>query len=293
MVSSGAARGRLGYAFVAPTLLFLVAFNVFPLLYNVVLGFTDAELIGSGWEWRGTANYGRVFGAPEFAAALRRTALFVGCVVSIELALGFGVALALRARFRGRDVLLTALLVPMMLSPAVIGIFWNLILNGNYGIVNQALGALGLPEPQWTTDRACKFTAIVLIEVWMWTPFMLLISLAALNAIPGYLSAAAAVDRASRWTAFRRITLPLCAPLLGLAALLRTTDALKQFDLVMAVTGPNDPRTQTVSTLLYQVLFRDGRVGLGSAYACIVLVLVIALATVFTRYLERLQRSGA
>jgi multiple sugar transport system permease protein len=293
MVSSGAARGRLGYAFVAPTLLFLVAFNVFPLLYNVVLGFTDAELIGSGWEWRGTANYGRVFGAPEFAAAVRRTALFVGCVVSIELALGFGVALALRARFRGRDVLLTALLVPMMLSPAVIGIFWNLILNGNYGIVNQALGALGLPEPQWTTDRAWKFTAIVLLDVWMWTPFMLLHPLAARNATPGYLYEAAAVDRASRWTAFRRITLPLCAPLLGLAALLRTTDALKQFDLVMAVTGPNDPRTQTVSTLLYQVLFRDGRVGLGSAYACIVLVLVIALATVFTRYLERLQRSGA
>jgi ABC-type sugar transport system permease subunit len=88
---------------------------------------------------------------------------------------------------------------------------------------------------------------------------------------------------------FRRITLPMTAPLLGLAALLRTTDALKQFDLVMATTGPNDAATQTLSALLYQVMLRDGRVGLGSAYACVVLVVVIAVATVFTRYLERLK----
>jgi len=283
----------LKYAFVAPTLVFLVAFNVFPLFYNVVLGFTDAELVGDGWSWRGTANYARVFGDPQFAQALRRTALFVTSAVGLELAIGFGVALALRQRFRGRDTLLTALLVPMMLSPAVIGLFWNLILDGNYGILNQTLGALGLGEPQWTTDRGTKFLSILMIDVWMWTPFMLLISLAALNAIPATLYEAAEVDRAGTWTVFRRITLPLCAPLLGLAALLRTTDAIKQFDLVMAVTGPNDERTQTVSTLLYQVLFRDGRVGLGSAYACLALVLVIALATVFTRYLELLQRRGA
>jgi multiple sugar transport system permease protein len=285
--------GRAGIAFVAPTLAFLVAFNVFPLVYNLVLGFTNAELVGGGWEWRGAANYARVFDDAQFAGAVRRTALFVACAVGAELTLGFAVALALRARFRGRDALLTALLVPMMLSPAVIGLFWNLILDGNYGILNQALGALGLPEPQWTTDRDWKFLSVVLVDVWMWTPFMLLVSLAALNAIPPTLYEAAEVDRAGRWTVFRRITLPLCAPLLGLAALLRTTDALKQFDLVMAITGPNDERTQTVSTLLYQVLFRDGKVGLGSAYACLVLVLVIALATVFTRYLERLRGSPA
>ena len=292
--SANAARhGWLKLGFVGPTLLFLLAFNVFPLLYNVVLGFTDAELVGSSWSWRGTANYTRVFADPEFARAVRRTALFVGCAVSIELALGFAVALALRERFRGRDTLLTALLVPMMLSPAVIGLFWNLILDGNYGIVNQTLAALGLPEPQWTTDGAWKFVSVLLIDVWMWTPFMLLIALAALNSIPAYLYEAAAIDRAGRWTVFRRITLPLCGPLLGLAALLRTTDALKQFDLVMAVTGPNDERTQTISTLLYQVLFQYGKVGLGSAYGCLVLVLVMALATVFTRYLEGLQRRGA
>jgi len=122
---------------------------------------------------------------------------------------------------------------------------------------------------------------------------MMLIALAGLSSIPASIHEAAEIDRASRWTVFTRITLPLCAPLLGLAVLLRATDALKQFDLVMAVSGPNDPSTQTLSTLLYQVVFRDGKVGLGSAYACTVLVVVVALATVFTRYVDRLRAREA
>ena len=115
---------------------------------------------------------------------------------------------------------------------------------------------------------------------------------AGLSSIPTSIHEAAEIDRASRWTAFTRITLPLCAPLLGLAVLLRATDALKQFDIVMAIHGPNDPSTQTLSTLLYQVVFRDGKVGLGSAYACTVLVVVVALATVFTRYVDRMREKG-
>jgi multiple sugar transport system permease protein len=173
------------------------------------------------------------------------------------------------------------------------GLYWNLILNGNYGLLNQALGAVGLPEPQWLTDKALKLPSILAIDVWMWTPFMLLIALAGLASIPRSIYEAAAIDRAGRWTVFRRITLPMTAPLLGLAVLLRTTDALKQFDLVMAVTGPNDGSTQTLSALLYQVVFRDGKVGLGSAYACLVLVMVVAVATIFTRYLDFLRGRAA
>jgi len=284
---------RLKLAFIGPALALLVLFNVFPLLFNVVLSFTNAELVGSEHAFVGTANYTRVFADPRFADAIRRTASFVALAVGIELVLGFSLALAIRRDFRGKPVILTTLLVPMMLSPAVIGLFWNLILNGNFGILNQMLESVGLPQPQWLTDRDFKFSSILLIDVWMWTPFMMLISLAGLNSIPASLFEAAEVDRASAWTVFRRITLPLCAPLLGLAVLLRATDALKQFDLVMATTGPNDPSTETLSTLLYQIVFRDGKLALGSAYACLVLVLVIAVATAFTRYLEALERRPA
>lgn len=282
--------GRLKLGFVGPTLVFLIAFNVFPLLYNIVLSFTDAELVGEGARFVGGRNYARVFTDERFAAALRTSGLFVAAAVTTELVLGFTLALALRRSFPGRAAVLSALLVPMMLSPAVMGLYWTVILNGNYGILNQALDVLGLREPQWLTDTDLKLVSILLIDLWMWTPFMMLIALAGLNAIPASVYEAAEIDRAGRWSVFRRITLPMAAPLLGLAVLLRTTDALKQFDLVMATTGPNDAATQTLSALLYQVMLRDGRIGLGSAYACVVLVVVISLSTVFTRYLARLQR---
>jgi multiple sugar transport system permease protein len=286
----------LGYAFVAPTLAFLVLFNVYPLLYNIVLSFTDAKLSGGAWEWVGGQNYARVFAAnhPEYGGALRVTALFVVCAVAIELLLGFALALALKRPFPGKTTALTLLLVPMMLSPAVMGLYWTLILNSDYGALDQGLAALGLPQPRWLVDATWtpgwKFVSLVLVDVWMWTPFMMLIALAGLNSIPPHLYEAAEIDRASAWTTFRRITLPMCAPLLILAVLLRATDALKQFDLVMAMTGPNEDTTQTVSALLYQVEFQRGKVGLGSAYACVALVVVIALATVFTRYLDALAR---
>lgn len=292
-MSGGGRGGWLKYGFVGPALLLLIAMNIFPLVYSIFLSFTDADLVGGDWQGVGTRNYAALFRAPQYGAALRTTALFAVLAVGCELVLGFALALCLRDRFRLKPALLTLLLIPMMLPPAVMGIYWKLVLNGNYGILNQGFAALGLGQPQWITDPGLKFFSMLMVEVWMWTPFMLLIGLAALNAIPGYIYEAAAIDRASCWRVLCRITLPMCAPLLGLAVLLRATDALKQFDLVMAFTGPNDAATQTLSALLYQVMFRDGKVGLGTAYSYVVLVLVIALASVFLRYLERLRQKGA
>ena len=280
------------YGFVGPALTLLILFNVFPLFYNIVLSFSDAELSGA-WEWVGVRNYAMVFSDLKYGAAIRTTAVFVGIAVTSELVLGFVLALSLRGRFPGKTAVLTFLLIPMMLSPAVMGLYWNLLLNGDYGIINQILGAVGVPmdvQPQWLTDTNLKLTSILIIDIWMWTPFMMLIALAGLNSIPSAIYEAAEIDQAGAWVVFRRITLPMCAPLLVLAVLLRTTDALKQFDLVMAITGPYDAATQTLSALLYQSIFRGFRVGLGSAYACVTLVIVIALATVFTRYIDFIQR---
>tara|TARA_B100000686_G_C16729629_1_gene939855 strand:+ start:228 stop:1124 length:897 start_codon:yes stop_codon:yes gene_type:complete len=280
------------FGFVAPTLLVLIAVNIFPLLYSVVLSFSNADLVGGDYAWIGTLNYSLIFHDPRYGTAFRTTALFVGAAVTIELVIGYGLALALRSDFRGKSAMLMVLLIPMMLPPAVIGLFWKFIFNSSYGILNQILGNLHLSEPQWVVDPELKLLSVLIIDVWMWTPFMLLISLAALNSIPYQIYEAAAIDRASGWKVFRRITIPMSAPLVGLAVLLRATDALKQFDLVMAITGPNDGSTQTLSALLYQVMFRDGKVGLSSAYSYIVLVVVIALATVFIRYLNGLQRKS-
>jgi len=283
----------LKWSFIAPTLIFLIALNIFPLLYNIILSFTNANLSSDAHRFVGGQNYARIFSNPVFAQSIRTTALFVFFSVTIELGLGFVLALALKKNFFGKTIVLTVLLIPMMLSPAVMGLYWNLILNGSYGVLNQVLGAMHLPQPQWTTDPSLKLIALVMVDVWMWTPFMMLIALAGLNAIPNYIYEAAEIDRASRWMAFRRITLPMCAPLLLLAVLLRATDALKQFDLVMAITGPNDPSTQTLSALLYQVSLRNLQLGLSGGFSIVVLVIVIALASVFVRYLDALgKRQG-
>ena len=288
--SSTRASRLLGFGFVAPALVVLLAMNVFPLLFNVYLSFTNADLSGGATRGIGVRNYALLFSDGRYADALSTTAVFVLLSVSIELVLGYVLALALRDHLPGKPVLLTILLIPMMLCPVVLSLFWNLILNGHYGILNQVLGFFGGPQPQWLTDDDLKLVSIVLVDVWMWTPFMLLVSLAALNAIPRYVYEAAAIDRASRWLVFRTITLPMSAPLLGLAVLLRATDALKQFDLVMAITGPNDTATQTLSARIYQVVFRNYKVGLGSAYGVVILVAVIAVATLFVRYIDNLQR---
>jgi multiple sugar transport system permease protein len=280
----------LGWSFVAPALVLLLALNVFPLLLDIQLSFTNADLSGGETRGIGGKNYEIVFSGARYAEAITTTALFVVMSVGLELVLGFCLALAMRGRLPGKPVVLTVLLMPMMLCPVVLSLFWNLILNGHYGVLNQFLGFLGLPQPQWLTSDDLKFISIVMVDVWMWTPFMMLIALAGLNAIPDHIYEAAEIDRASRGKVFWRITLPMCAPLLGLAVLLRGTDALKQFDLVMAMTGPNDSTTQTLSAALYQVVFRDYRVGLGASYGVVILVMVIAIATIFVRYIDALQK---
>lgn len=289
--SVGAGPSRLmGWGFVAPALLILLAMNLFPLIFNIYLSFTNADLSGGAIRTVGARNYTVLFAEARYANALTLTALFVALSVATELVLGFVLALALRDHVPGKPVILTILLIPMMLCPVVLSLFWNLILNANYGVLNQLLASLHLPQPQWLTDDGLKLVSILLVDVWMWTPFMMLISLAGLNAIPKYIYEAAEIDRAGRWLVFRTITLPMCAPLLGLAVLLRATDALKQFDLVMAITGPNDASTQTLSARIYQVVFRDYKVGLGSAYGVVILVAVIAVATIFVRYIDGLNR---
>lgn len=288
--SLGGPTPLLGWGFVAPALVVLLAMNIFPLLFDIYLSFTNADLSGGVVSAVGADNYTVVFSEPGFADAITTTALFVLCSVFIELILGFGLALSLRDHVPGKALVLTILLIPMMLCPVVLSLFWNLILNAHYGALNQLLAFLHLPEPQWLTDDDLKFASLLLVDVWMWTPFMMLVSLAGLNAIPKYIYEAAEIDRASRWMVFRTVTLPMCAPLLGLAVLLRATDALKQFDLVMALTGPNDVTTQTLSARIYQVVFRNYKVGLGSAYGVVILVAVIAVATIFVRYIDNLNR---
>jgi multiple sugar transport system permease protein len=277
--------------FILPTMIVLIVMNIIPLFYSLFLSFTEYSVISSDPPvWVGIENYQTLLSDPtvwkQFAVTGRYALLSVG----MQTLVGFGLALLLRTKFKGSGIITTLILIPMMLSPIVVATFWKLIFNPSLGIFNYLIGFTNPnTSPQWLADPTLALWSIVIVDVWMWSPFVMLLCLAGLSAIPEYLYEAAAIDRASLWFRFRRITLPQVMPLLLIAVLFRTIDALRQFDLVMGLTGggPGDA-TETVSIQLYQLAFQGQfNTGMSSALAYIMLVVIIAVSNLLIRALNR------
>lgn len=162
----------------------------------------------------GVENYNLILNDPNIWERFVFTGKFVITAVTIELIIGFLIAYFIHTRFKGGGVFVTLLLMPMMIAPVISGLFWKYILANNWGVINFFIKQyLGLPEVQWLSTNTAGFWSIVIVDAWMWTPFMMLLSLAGLSAVPTYLYEFAEIDRASAWFKFTRITLPLSAPL--------------------------------------------------------------------------------
>lgn len=280
--------------FLWPTLALLITFNIFPLLYSLILSFTDYSAIANQPpRFIGLQNYREILNSEQLWIYFRTTGLYVLLSVSLQTLVGFGMALLLRERFWGSGLVTTLILIPMMLSPVVVGLFWKLIFNPSYGIFNYLLGyrsAVGAPD--WLSSPRLALWAVVIVDVWMWSPYVMLLCLAGLKAIPDYLYEAAEIDRAGAWFRFRRVTLPLVAPLLLIAILFRTIEAFKTFDLVMGLTGggPGDA-TELVAVNLYRIAFPQWQTGKASALAYIVLVIIIGISNIYIKYLNRIKET--
>ncbi|MDB5074067.1 MAG: sugar transporter permease [Chloroflexi bacterium] len=285
---------RMAILFIAPSIILLLAISIFPLIWSVYLSFTRYRVTGTHPpKWIGLDNYRNILtqNDPIYDVwhQFQVTAAIVVTAVGLEFLLGFGLALLLVRKFPGRGLLLTLMLTPMMLAPVIVGLFWKFMLDASFGVVNYMQSAwFHFPRVDYVNQPTSATVAIIMADVWMWTPFMLLISVAGLSAIPKYLTEAALVDRASAWFRFRHITLPLVWPLLLIALLFRTIDAIKLFDLPFTLTGggPGDA-TQTISYTLYQKAFNDYDTGSASALAYIILIMVIALANIYIRNLNK------
>ena len=282
--------------FIAPTLILLIALNIFPLLYSLYLSFTEYSAIAKGEPiWVGLQNYAKLLNDPRVWRYFAITGRFAFLSVGLQTIIGFGLALLLRERFRGSGLVTTLILVPMMLSPVVVGLFWKLIFNPSYGIFNYLIGFTNpSTAPDWLAGTRTALWAVVIVDVWMWSPFVMLLCLSGLKAIPDYLYEAAAIDRASSWFQFRRITLPQVMPLLLIAVLFRTIEALKSFDLVMGLTGggPGD-ETELVAVNLYRTAFQgQWRTSTASALAYMVLIVIIAISNVYIRNLNKAKGEG-
>jgi multiple sugar transport system permease protein len=290
---TGLSDRSLAWLFCGPAILLLLAFNVFPLLWTIYLSFTNyranrpnAPTIGVGFE-----NYSRLLNDPEIWARLQATSHFMFWTILIQMALGFGLAWLLNQKFTGHANLTTVILLPMMLSPAVVGTFWTYFFQPQYGIFNYAIGLFtGSQEFTMLGDTNLAPWAIILVDTWMWTPYVMLLILAGLRSIPDYLYEAAEVDRASEWTKFWRITLPMLLPFLILALLFRFIENFKMFDLVNQLTsgGPGSV-TELASINLKREAFEKWRTGYSAAFAIILFVSVYGLSNLLVRFLERVK----
>jgi multiple sugar transport system permease protein len=282
----------LANLFLWPTLALLIALNLFPLLYSLYLSFNDYKAIANKPAvWVGLENYQEILSDPAMWQYFQNTGRYIIIAVSLEMLIGFGTAMLLRKRFWGSGVLATLILIPMMLSPVVVGLFWKLMYNPNYGIVNYILGFGAGKGPDWLASKTFAMWAVVITDVWMWSPFVMLLCTAGLSAIPEYIYEAAEIDRASSWYQFWRITLPQVAPLLLLAVLFRTIEAFKTFDLVMGLTGGGPGNaTEMIAVKLYRMAFLGQfDSGKSSALAYIILVIIIAASNLYIRYLNKIK----
>jgi multiple sugar transport system permease protein len=303
-VLAGAATGRakrfglsdrwIAFLFIAPTIALLLFIAVFPLIWSLYLSFTSYSDTGTlAPQWVGIQNYLSIFADSDIWRYFTITARFVVMSVGLEFLIGFGLALLLNRTFPGRGIIVTLLLTPMMLAPVVVGLFWKFMMDVQFGVLDWFISLTGtcavrIDCADWLNSYTLAPYSMVIADAWMWTPFMLLISLAGLSAIPRYLYEAAEVDRASAWFKFRRITFPLVWPLLLIALLFRTMDAFKLFDVPYVLTGagPGDA-TRTISYDLYDLAFNQFDTGTSCALGYIMLVMVIAIANIYIRYLNR------
>ncbi len=285
--SRAAARGwsdiTIRNVFVIPTVLFLIVFNVFPLIYSLGYSFTDFRAsTKDAVNFVGLKNYMDLLSDPFIWRNFTITAQYVIVSVVGQVIVGFGLALLLNRAIPFKGLLTTLLMLPMMLSMAVVGLFWKLLYDPNFGIINYALG---LGKFEWLANPDVALYAVALTDIWMWSPFVMLLSLAGLSAVPKHLYEAASIDRASRLYTFFRITLPLVAPILLIAIIFRTMEAFKTFDLAYVMTS--QPTTEVVSIRLYKMAFQEWQTGKSCALAYIVLIMVLCITNVYVKYLNK------
>lgn len=281
---------RFRWGMLAPVLAITGVAVGFPLGYAFYLSLTDYRLTSRGApDFVGLENYFFVLTDPRMWNAFSNTATYVVIAVGLQTLLGLAIALALQKQEWARDLTRAMLLAPMFITPIAVGLTFRFLLNDQLGALPAMLRSLGIDYDFFGPGNAL-FT-LALMDVWQWTPFMVLLLLAGLESVPRQPLEAAKVDGASAWYAFRRVVLPLLTPVLTVAVLLRSLDALKVFEYVYATTrGGPGTETETIQYFTYQTGIQFFRLGEASAVAFVLLAIVLTLIVLLFR---RLQRSAA
>ncbi|WP_084506509.1 carbohydrate ABC transporter permease [Geminicoccus roseus] len=271
-------------------LILMVAYPFISLLYYSTLNFSILNP-AKGSEFIGLDNYIRLLSRDSIWERFIFTGQFVLATVVVQFLLGVAVAYAFQRNFRGRDLLFTVAMLPMMLCPIVVGFLWRYMFNSEWGVMNYLVTLLGFEKIDWLGVPTNALWAVVIADAWMWTPFVILLATAAFRGIPTDINEAAEIDGASPFFRFTRVTLPMSMPILLIAFLLRLIDAFKQSDLFFAMTGGGPGSdTETVAFRLGKIAFSHFYTGQASAFAVIILVIITGLSLIFVRLLTQQGR---
>ena len=264
-------------ALVAPSIGVLLLFGVFPLVYLIVVSVQNITMTDVDQSFQGLLNYRLLAGDPRFWGALLHTAIFTAVALPLELVLGLAMAELFIKHVPGRTVFVALLVLPVVVSPIVAGTTWSLMFDNRFGPINQVLGWLagGPVAILWTIRPDLVYGAILVAEVWQWTPFMFLLLLAALSGVDKSQLEAAAIDGAGYWRTFRTIVLPAIWPVMVVAILIRALDFVRLFDVVWALTkGGPGTMTETLSIFTYVKGFQQFETSYTAAMALLVIVLL-------------------
>mmetsp|Transcript_19338 Transcript_19338/g.25396 ORF Transcript_19338/g.25396 Transcript_19338/m.25396 type:complete len:315 (-) Transcript_19338:696-1640(-) len=292
----GLSDRAIAWIFVAPTIFILLAINIFPLIWTVYLSFTNYAVNRPNREVKfiGLRNYERILGDADTWATMQATAHFLIWTIVLQVLIGFTLAYLINKKFKGNDLWTTIIVFPMMLSPAVVGNFWTFLYQPQIGLFNYVISFVTGADPSSFSmigDITLAPWSIVIVDTWMWTPFVMLICLAGLRSIPDSIYEAAECDRASKWRQFWTITIPMVLPFLMLAVLFRGIENFKMFDLVVQLTGGGPGNLTTLTSIdLKREAFEKWRTGFASAYAVILFVTVFGLASIYVKALNRVKQ---
>jgi multiple sugar transport system permease protein len=274
---------------IAPAILIILAITIFPLIYSVTMSLTPLNISrpGSGSQFIGLKNYHDILKEPRFWKTLSNTLIMVTLAVSFEFMIGLLLAGLLNRTFKGQRLITVLFLIPTLVVPVVIGMIWRLMLQQSYGFLNNVIRSLKLGRGVgWVAHPRLALFVMIGIDVWEWTPLMFLILLAGMTSLSKEPLEAAAIEGASAWQTFWRITLPMLRPVIVVAVLIRLIDAFKLFDTIFVITeGGPGLATETTSMFIYYKAFKHFDVGMASSISWIFLLIVTVITTFLLKYL--------
>jgi len=272
--------------FLLPSVVTLLFIAVYPFIFSIYTSLHKASIVTIG-RYVGLTNYVSAFQDVRFLNSLKVTFIFVLGATGLELLLGLLLALSLNSEIKGARTFRLILVFPMMITPIVVGIMWRILYDPDFGILNYLFGLAGLPHMPWLSSPSMALFSLIIVDVWEWTPFMMLILLAGLRSLPIEPYEAASIDGASAWQKMIYLTLPLLKSQIIVAILIRTIDAFRAFDIFFVTTrGGPGKATEITSLYVFRVGFSFFRTGYAAALSVILLFIVLIVAIMYIRAMQ-------